>query len=287
MGGSGNTPITVAIAKAMQAKGFKVVVASRGYRAKWEKTGGMVADANGILADVSEAGEEALMVAKMLPGVPVFVGKKRVEVLKKIKPLRPDLVILDDSLQHLAVARDLDLVVFDAKVGLANGRVFPAGYLREPLSCLPPEAIIVLHQKNPGDTEPLLKAFLQQKEYFEVQSRAQTLYLKQQKTELSELTGKKVSLISAIADPGSFEDSVFALGIKIHTHHVFGDHYAFEDEKEIEELAQERVDYFICTQKDAAKLKRWKKLEGRLLVLNLDTFLPAALLKKIESRLFP
>ncbi|MCD8479427.1 MAG: tetraacyldisaccharide 4'-kinase [Candidatus Cloacimonetes bacterium] len=91
-GGSGKTPITIALAKALQNHGLKVAVASRAYKAGWENSAAMISDGKRLLTTVANAGDEALMVASALPGIPVYVGRKRKDVLRLIAPSQPDVV---------------------------------------------------------------------------------------------------------------------------------------------------------------------------------------------------
>ena len=283
-GGSGKTPITIALAKALQGRGFRVVVASRGYRAGWEERGGMISDGSRLLTDVSGAGDEALMVASALPGIPVFVGRKRSTVLQEVAKLKPDLVILDDAMQHLKVARDLDIVIFDTKVGLGNGWVIPAGYLREPLSALPKNAIILLHSKNGLHAPEALLGRLQKSNLprFAASSHATTITCAAGEIDPASLQSKKISLVSAIAHPDSFESSARAMGIHFQAHHRFPDHFAYTEPNAMRDLLQDDCDFLLCTAKDYAKLQSVTNLKDRLLCLHLETTLDPAFVDKVE-----
>ncbi|MDD4668144.1 MAG: tetraacyldisaccharide 4'-kinase [Candidatus Cloacimonetes bacterium] len=283
-GGSGKTPITIALANALQALGLKVAIASRGYLAGWEDRGGQISDGTKLLTNVANAGDEAMMVASSLPGIPVFVGRKRSAILELIsKSISPDIVILDDALQHLKVARDLDLIVFDSLVGLGNGFVIPAGYLREPLSSLPENAIILLHSKNGHTPKQELMHCLKnlQLPLFMVNSQASRILRDNAEITPSSLMGKSISLVSAIAHPDSFEDSVNSLGITYHKHHRFPDHFAYQDDAAMTNLLNDVSEYLLCTAKDYTKLQSVPTLKDRLLCLNLETTLDSALVDKV------
>ena len=130
-GGSGKTPLTISLAKLLIKEGKKVAVSHRGYKGKFEYNPHLIADKTGILYDVQHTGDEAYMIASSLPQIPVVVGRKRKEAIQLLLQNYPDLeiIILDDALQHYYVHRDLDIISFDASLGLGNGFVIPAGYL--------------------------------------------------------------------------------------------------------------------------------------------------------------
>ena len=291
-GGSGKTPITIALAKALQDRGFRVVVASRGYRAGWEQRGGMISDGSRLLTDVCNAGDEALMVASSLPGIPVFVGRIRREVLRQVAKLKPDLVILDDAMQHLKVARDLDIVVFDTKVGLGNGWVIPAGYLREPLSALPEKSIILLHSKNGHPAPESLTYPLKSIGHpmYNTQSRADSLLMDGRSVDPQSMSGKSLSLVSAIAHPDSFEASIAALRLSYRTHYKFPDHFAFGERSAmlnilLHDAKANPDELYVCTEKDYAKLQQVPSLNKRLIVLRLETTLDPAFVEKVMTAL--
>lgn len=282
-GGSGKTPITIALAKALQNHGLKVAVASRAYKAGWENSAAMISDGKRLLTTVANAGDEALMVASALPGIPVYVGRKRKDVLRLIAPSQPDVVILDDAMQHLRVARDLDIVIFDGKIGLGNGFVIPAGYLREPLSAIPKQAIILLHSKDVTPVNDILQKALcpLRQPIFSARSHASKILNGDNELDPNSLKGQSISLVSAIAHPESFESSVRALGLSFCTHHRFPDHFAFTDVSAMRDLLQDTSHYLLCTTKDYQKLLTIPTLKDRLLCLSLTTILDEAFVRQV------
>ena len=88
----------------------------------------------------------------------MVVGKQRCAAVSLLLAAFPDteIVILDDAFQHLSIARDLDFICFDAKWGIGNGRMIPAGYLREPVTNIPLSSIIIINHKE-GEEEVLQK----------------------------------------------------------------------------------------------------------------------------------
>lgn len=137
LGGTGKTPLVMYVTRQLLALGRKPAIVSRGYGGSAQGAVNVVSDGTTIALSATEAGDEPLLLAESLPGVPVLVGPKRAVVGRAAIDRFPvDTVVLDDGFQHLAVARDLDLVLFSARTLLGNGRVFPGGPLREPFSAL-------------------------------------------------------------------------------------------------------------------------------------------------------
>jgi tetraacyldisaccharide 4'-kinase len=282
-GGNGKSPIAIALCKALHKKGICVAYASRGYKSLLEHGASMVADGKNLLFPPQAAGDEAAMAHEMMPGIPIFSGRKRKEVLQLAKRQLPglELMILDDAMQHLKVARDLDLVVFDTQIGLGNGFVIPAGYLRESLSAITRHSLCLLHQKPGAPENPELEGILAQRGagLFKVRSSVGRILREGEEMDVEELTGKSIALVSAIARPQSFAESAKAKGIKYSKHHIFPDHHAFADEASIQKLQAEPAEYLLCSAKDAVKLR--PIFAGRLLVLEMRTELPEAVIQRV------
>lgn len=282
-GGSGKTPISIALAKALSEKGFRVAYSSRGYKSMLEKGAHLIFKEGKLLVENSIAGDEALMAAALLGGIPVFCGKDRILVAKKAEELKPDVLILDDGFQHLKIARDLDLVVFDSSVALGNGFVLPAGYLREPLSAIKGDALAVVHQKPTAEWNVALEKKLEEagKRVYKVQSVVGNLVYKGQKVGREFLEGKTVTLLSGIAMPHSFEASVKAKGISWEEHLAMKDHQDYASKMLGLRLDGLKTDYILTTAKDAVKLQG--RYDDKLLVLQMETKLSEELIDKALS----
>ncbi|MFP4453139.1 MAG: tetraacyldisaccharide 4'-kinase [Desulfobacterales bacterium] len=152
-GGTGKTPMTIYMAKLIRQMGYRPAVLSRGYRGGAEKDGAVVSDGHSLSADFQTAGDEPLLMACRLKGVPVLVGGDRYRSgMRAVAEFDPDMVILDDGFQHRRLYRDLDLVLMDAKQGVGNGFMLPRGVLREPVSGLGrADAVVVTRSIQAGD----------------------------------------------------------------------------------------------------------------------------------------
>ncbi len=287
MGGSGKSPIAMALAKSLFEHNFITAYSSRGYKALLENTACLIYDGRQLLATVDAAGDEAVMAAAQLGNVPVFSGKLRTEVMQLAEEYFPrlDLMILDDAFQHLKVARDIDIVVFDSELGLGNGFVLPAGYLREGLSAISKDSICILHQKPWGKENPELKARLSATGalVYEVKSSSGRILHKGKRVRVQDLKGKKITLLCAIAHPGSFVKSAEALGIDYQRQLIFPDHHGFTDAKSLALLEADDSDYLLCTSKDMVKLSQ--NFPDKLLMLTMETDLPRDFIKEIVARL--
>lgn len=127
-GGAGKTPTTIAVVRHLQSRGLRVGVLSRGHGRQGRASRRVLAD-----SAAKDVGDEPLLIARRT-GAPVQVGRDRVEAGRELLRQEPglDLLVCDDGLQHLRLARDVDILVFDER-GAGNGWPLPAGPLREPV----------------------------------------------------------------------------------------------------------------------------------------------------------
>jgi len=125
-GGAGKTPVAMEIVRRLLERGKKAALLSRGYGRQGR------ADLE-VLATTppEEAGDEPALVKQRLPGALVLVGPRRASLAAQAVSHGAEVVVLDDGLQHLSLARDLDVVVLDASNPLGNGKRLPRGPLRE------------------------------------------------------------------------------------------------------------------------------------------------------------
>ncbi|HXY75303.1 MAG TPA: tetraacyldisaccharide 4'-kinase, partial [Steroidobacteraceae bacterium] len=130
VGGTGKTPLTIYLARALSAKGLRVGIVSRGYPSR-ERGVRRVAPGS----DWRAVGDEPLILARQ-SACPTVVAPDRVAAARTLVAEGVGVILADDGLQHLRLARDCEIVVIDGGRGFGNGRVLPAGPLREPLGRL-------------------------------------------------------------------------------------------------------------------------------------------------------
>ncbi len=170
-----------------------------------------------------------------------------------IEVLGADVVLLDDGFQHLAVARDFDLVLLDAQRPFGNGQVLPAGILREPRSALKRGQLFLLTRcpENLVNTPPLPGPILHCRH--EVADHVESLYGEIRC--IKELAHLRGIAFAGIAEPGSFFSDLEKRGLNLVNTLCFSDHAGY-DEPDLSRLieAADSADYFITTEKDAVKL---------------------------------
>lgn len=137
VGGTGKTPVVDYLLKFCLAKGRRVAVVSRGYGGRKHSGVQIVSGGNGPLLEPEQCGDEPYLLARRNPQALVLVSPKRAQAIQQaVESLGAEVVLLDDGFQHLAVQRDVDIVLLDAQRPFGNGHQLPAGLLREPISAL-------------------------------------------------------------------------------------------------------------------------------------------------------
>lgn len=236
-GGAGKTPVVIAVVEHLKARGLRPGVISRGYG----RSGGSAC--REVLPEDTDArltGDEPLLVARRCQ-VPVVVGAQRAKAGRLLLARHPQVQVLvsDDGLQHPALARDLEICVFDAR-GTGSGWLLPAGPLREPW---PRPADLVLR--------PATQAGLPG---FDVERRlsAEAVRADGTRRALTDLGRETVVAVAGIAQPEAFFAMLRAAGITPARTLAFADHHGF-DAQPPDLPAGDTV---VCTEKDAVKLWR-------------------------------
>jgi tetraacyldisaccharide 4'-kinase len=151
VGGTGKTPLVAWIARHLQADGLVPAIVSRGYRGRAGPGPLVVSTGEGPRVNARTCGDEPHLLARSLRGVIVIVGADRIEGARCAAAAGAGVVLLDDGFQHRRIARNLDIVVLDARAPFGSGHFFPWGILRERPASLVRAHLVVLTRVREGD----------------------------------------------------------------------------------------------------------------------------------------
>jgi tetraacyldisaccharide 4'-kinase len=264
-GGTGKTPMTAYLAGRLRSWGLKPVILSRGYGGRAERRGVIVSSGSGPVVPAAVAGDEAYLLAKRLPAVPVVVGRDRYAMGRMaFDELKPDCYLLDDGFQHLQLHRDLNLALLDYRRPFGNGHLLPRGRLREPVTALTRADALILTRSDlnaAGEHAVTLQRF--GKPVFRAAHRTVIIQRWQagkptDDTQNGRLPTEAAAFIfSGIADNGAFRDAAGRLGGRIVGSRGFPDHHPYtrRDVDAIETAAAAAgATALLTTAKDAVRL---------------------------------
>ena len=263
-GGTGKTPLTIALASEARERGFRPCVLTRGYGGKMK--GPFIVSSELYVEDV---GDEPMLMAEHLEGISVVKGADRYEsgrfAYENLRD-KPDLFILDDGFQHRRLHRDLDIVLINSRNPFHNRKLLPMGRLREPLDELRRADVLVFtkceHMEMPEALYDDARKFNSSAPIFLSRHRASFVRNSCNKDLPSGwLSGKKVFAFSGIGEPAAFIDTLERSGAEVVGHSVFQDHHRFDmmDMKRVQEQAAVvEAQWIITTEKDHMRLRRFK-----------------------------
>jgi tetraacyldisaccharide 4'-kinase len=232
VGGTGKTPLTVWLAQHLHARGLKPGIVTRGYKRQGDTPRIVTAQ-----AAYEEVGDEALLLARR-SGCPVAVGADRVATARLLIGQGVDVILADDGLQHLALERDFEIAVVDGARRFGNGRLLPAGPLREPAGRLTEVDAVIVNgvaasageipmSLRPGDAVPLAGGASRQ---------------------LRSFADGPVHAVAGIGNPERFFKMLEAAGLQV-IRHAYRDHQALQHSDIV--FGDGRA--VLMTEKDAVK----------------------------------
>ncbi|MCH7719448.1 MAG: tetraacyldisaccharide 4'-kinase [Planctomycetes bacterium] len=247
-GGTGKTPLVIALTRGLIERGRRVSVVSRGYGAKR-----------------GAASDEMMLISRAVPGAVCLADPDRVAAARRaIDTAGVDCVIADDAFQHRRLARDLDIVVIDATCPFGYGHLLPRGLLREPLSGLDRADVIVISRANLVDLTALALIDEQLDRWAPNRPRLKSCHAPRGFFRLDGSPGdiepgdiRRALVTAAIGNPDSFARTLGDLGVCIAATHWWPDHHVYRAH-DIQFLGDQcrlhSADCLLITEKDAVKV---------------------------------
>ncbi len=240
VGGVGKTPVCLALGNYLRQKGKKFYFLNHGYKARQQS----------VLVDVHahsalDVGDEALLLALTAPTI---VDSARARGAQLAEKLKADLLIMDDGFQNPSLVKTLSFIVVDGTLGFGNGRVLPAGPLREPvlIGLKRADALILVGKDTWGVMDYLKKNG--------VDLPVLTGHFVQDKSFIQTFKGKVIGAFAGIGHPEKFFQMLIQNGIQLKTTKSFPDHY-FYTRFDIEDLKKDNTDLmWATTTKDWVKI---------------------------------
>ncbi len=261
VGGTGKTPVVIALVEALKAQGIAVGVVSRGYGASAGVFPYEVSDTS----TSADCGDEPLLIYQRTHCPCIVAPSRPVAVRALLENFTVDVVISDDGLQHYALARDLEIAVLDARIGVGSGFCLPAGPLREPVSRLQ-SVDYVLYR---GSDDPLTGVDYEQ-------DCLVNLVTGEQRPVEVDAIGKRIYALAGIGQPAQFFLSLDRLGFDVEQR-SFPDHFVYSA-ADLGHLSDKPI---IMTEKDAVKCRQFAG--DNAWYLRIDARLPRALPEAVAA----
>jgi tetraacyldisaccharide 4'-kinase len=264
VGGTGKTPMVEQVVRCLRELGAAPAIVSRGY-GRDTRGVGIVAHHEGPLLSPRAAGDEPLLLADHLPGIPVVVGENRLQAGQvAVHQCGASAIVVDDGFQHRTLKKDLEIVVVNGAAPWGNRRLFPRGMLREPLSALGRAGLVVVtNPRTPADTEtaagtirrhntraPIVVASYQVVGVLRVPDGREL--------PADALAGRRLLAFAGLGWPRGFADTLAATRVDVADLVEYPDHHWFEG-RDLEELAgharEIRAEGLVTTEKDWIRLR--------------------------------
>ncbi|PLX42161.1 MAG: tetraacyldisaccharide 4'-kinase [Deltaproteobacteria bacterium] len=269
LGGTGKTPCVETVCRLLLSLGKKPVIIARGYGGSMEGDVVVVSDGREIKHSAAEVGDEPLLLSERLleAGVPVVIGAKRYDAARlAVDELGAEAIVMDDGFQHLAIKRDLNIVVIDASRPFGNLFCLPRGSLREPLSALR-DAQLFLLTRAEGVGAISLNALKENLAAHNPQAPIITAAHTpdcfreahtNERLPLAWVEGRKILAFAGIGNPGAFFLDLEELGARLLDSTPFPDHHEYTS-AELGQLAKwarlSSASALVTTEKDLVRIE--------------------------------
>lgn len=276
VGGTGKTPATIAVAGEAQKRGMRPVILTRGYKGR-ARGPCFVTRGKGPLLSVEDAGDEPILMAERLEGVPIVKGGNRFEAgmfaIRELPIADTEfdtyVFILDDGFQHRGLYRDKDIVLIDAGDPFGNGMLLPFGRLREPVKSLARADIIVFTKARDKTGQGELNGLDILREKINSYKERSRVFISDHapiscvlpsgwENPADWLSSKKVFVFCALGSPDAFLRTLSESGADIRGLRAYKDHHQYtqEDISRIKTEAEERgAEWIVTTEKDIIKAR--------------------------------
>lgn len=281
IGGSGKTPLVIWLVDHLRAAGYVPGVISRGYGGS--EPGPFEV---GPLSDAQQVGDEPVLIATRTE-VPLFIGRDRVVAGRALLAAFPDcdVIVSDDGLQHYRLQRTIEIAVVDGEARFGNGRLLPAGPLREPVNRLRSVDFVVVNEVNNDRaraSSQLASPGMMPAEPVSMHVSGQVFYNAKDPdwhVLAGDIRGQTLHAVAGIGRPQRFFDHLRKLGLSV-VEHPFPDHYSYREE----DFAFGADAIVLMTEKDAVKCRSFARETWWVLAVtaSLDERFGANLLAKLR-----
>lgn len=257
VGGTGKTPLVAWLAGQLLALGRRPAVVSRGYGGTAGRGPCVVSRGQGPLCSADVCGDEPYLLARSLPMVSVVVGADRWAGATAAAGAGADVVILDDGFQHRRLARDLDLVLLDARDPFGGFRLLPAGTLREPIRGLARADLALVTRSRPDQTHEAIESEVRRHN-----PHAPILRAGHRRVGFFDSAGRTAErprnavVFCGIGNPRSFRDDLEAENVRIAAFEASRDHHRYDvaEVRRLRSLAASLNAVPVTTEKDLVRL---------------------------------
>lgn len=252
-GGTNKTPFVIMLAEYVKSCGIRPGIVLRGYSGSVRNAAVLM---NGE-GDRDITGDEALMISRKLPDVPVAVAHKRIDGVNALTDAGAEIAIADDAFQHRAMSRDCDIVLVDALCPAGNGRLSPSGIMRENFRALKRAHIVVITKASMASPEELSKVYQSVRKYADPENIFMSDIVADGWMINIPGEGSKVYAFSATGSPETFTRSLTERGCIVSGSAEYRDHhrYTADDVRGLNILAAGTdAKYMACTEKDLANM---------------------------------